>query len=336
MLETVRATIEAHRMFRPTERVLVAVSGGPDSLALLLSLVALRKELRLKLHVAHVNHGLRPPSGPAEEAFVSRQGKLWGLPVSLLRRKVVPRRGESLEVAARRCRYEALIGLARRLRCRSIAFGHTQDDQAETILMWILRGTGSLGLAGIPPIRPVRSRGNGNRFCPRVVRPLLRCSRAGVEAFLKAHGVRPLRDPSNRSGRFLRNRIRHQLIPLLEREYNPKLRRNLAQLAEILRQEQEWSRMKAQAEQGKLTRRGRGRILLHRERLASAPVALRRWILRLAVERLQGDAQGFDHSHWIALDRQVLNGSGKRLALPHGLRIEPHRAPWLILRTSLK
>ena len=316
-IQAVRATVDKHRMLRPGQKVLVGVSGGPDSLALLTALVSLREKYRVALFVAYVDHGLRAAAG-REARLVRKVGRMWGVPVTVLRRTIRKAGGESLEENARRKRYEALSGLARTKQCQAIALGHTQDDQAETVLMWLLRGAGTTGLAGIPPAREVSS-------SIRVIRPLLDCSRAQVESFLKAHGLRPCRDASNRSFRFLRNRIRRRLIPMLEKEYNPQLRAHLARLAEILREDLEWIETQTAQRFRQVARTGRTGVRLDRREVSQLPSALRRHLFRKAVEHLQGDCRGFTAEHWLSLDRLVCNGHRKGMDLPHGIRAEWRR-----------
>ena len=339
LLDKVRAAIGKRRMLKPGDSVLAGVSGGPDSAALLWTLVALRQELRLTLRAAYVDHGLRPAAARREAALVRAMGRLWGVPVSTLKRPVRKEGGGSLEEAARSVRHEALAREARERRCGVVALGHTQDDQAETVLMWLLRGAGMSGLAGIPPVR-LLSRDRGKKI--RLVRPLLDCSRAEIEALLKQRKVRTLKDRSNDSTRFFRNRIRGELIPLLERSYNPQARLHLSRLASILREEVEWSESKARDRFRQAARAGNGRVRLDRRLLRTDPVPLRKGVLKLAVERLQGSRRGFNAGHWERLDRLLADGETAAVDLPHCLRAEvpggrgpmSERARWLLLRRS--
>lgn len=304
----------AHRMVRRGDRVLVGVSGGPDSLVLLSALTALAPEQRLNLRAVYVNHGLRPASARKEAALVRRTGRRWGIPVSVVSRTVRRRKGESLESAARRVRYDALLKLARRFRCGAVAVGHTRDDQAETVLMWILRGTGLAGLAGIPPVR-VEGK-------VRFVRPLLAVSRLEVERFLKEQGIRPLLDRSNLSNRYTRNRIRRGLIPQLEKEYNPQLRRHLAGLAESVRADLEGLEQEAARFWRQAARVRKGSVRLKREILQKAHPALQRVLYRKAVCTLRGHCRGFTRRHWRLLEELAMNGAKGALDLPHQLRAE--------------
>ncbi len=332
VLEKIRATIDKYRMLRRGDSVLIGVSGGPDSVALLAALVALRNGLKLKLRAAYLDHGLRPGAARREAAFVKRLGRLWGVPVHLLRRKVRKSGGESLEAAARKARYETLAGLAIRTRSRRIALGHTRDDQAETVLIWLLRGTGTAGLAGIPPVREMRVGGpRGEKLW--VIRPLIDCSRAELQEILRSHPVRPLKDRSNDSPRFLRNRIRRQLIPLLERQYNPQIQAHLSRLAGIIREDFGWLEQQARRDFRRRARSGKGRIRIDRG-LARAPATLRKAVLRFSVERLLGNRDGFSARHWERLDALLCGAKVSDLDFPHGLRAEQPKGRWLTLRRS--
>ncbi len=331
LLEGVRLTLAQHRMIRPRQSILVGVSGGPDSLALLSVLVALRKEMRFELQAAYVDHGLRPAAARREAKRVGEVGRLLGVPVHQLRRVVTRPKGISLEAAARQVRYKALTALAARTGCTALALGHTQDDQAETVFLWLLRGTGTTGLAGIPPVRglPLKNR---SRKRIKLIRPLIGSSREAVRRHLKAHGICALEDRSNRSLRFLRNRVRLELIPLLERNYNPQVKRHLAVLAQILREdlgllEQETLKVFRQA-----ARVGKGTVRFNKRQTRQLPPTLRRGLFRLAVARLQGDKHGFAARHWLGLERLLLDSNGKSLDLPHGFRAESAGPHWLRLR----
>ena len=200
LLERVERTIRRHAMLAGGERVLVAVSGGADSVALLYALAALAPAWRLELHALHVDHGLRAESA-RDADFVRGLGARLSVPVDVAT-VTVERRG-SLEAAARAARYAALAASADRVGAARIALGHTADDQAETVLMRVLRGAGLRGLAAIPPVRD------------RIIRPLIECRRAELVVELHRAGLEWVEDPSNRDPKFLRNRIRHELLPWL-------------------------------------------------------------------------------------------------------------------------
>ena len=314
LLGTARSSIARHRMFRSGDRVLVAVSGGPDSLAMLSVLTALRKELKLTLRAAYVDHGLRPAAAKKEAALVKRLGKEWGVPVTVLRRPVHKGKKDSLESSARETRYEGLAALAGKIRAQAIATGHTADDQAETVLMRILRGSGTTGLAGIPPVRALGKL--------RIIRPLIGCTREQVMEHLRARGLHPLLDRSNLSPRFVRNRIRNDLLIRLEKEFNPQVRKHLCHLADLAREDQDWMAREAGRRFRQVARLRAGKVRLNRTLLRKEPPGLRRAVLRLAAQRLQGSVQGFSLKHWEMLDG-LLAGQGAGAAdLPHRFRAE--------------
>jgi tRNA(Ile)-lysidine synthetase-like protein len=219
MLSQVLSTIRSEQLLAAGERVLVAVSGGPDSTALLHALARLRARLGCEIQAAVVDHGLRPEAA-AEARAVTEACRRLQLHCGVLVVDVSGgrRRGESLQTAARRLRLAALQEAAAAAGCQRVALGHTADDQAETVLFRIVRGTGLRGLSGIPYRRGP------------FVRPLLDVRRAQVLGFLRRHGVGFVEDPSNRDRRFARTRVRHEWLPFLAAE-NPRVVEALLSLA---------------------------------------------------------------------------------------------------------
>ena len=232
MLNQVRKTIETHSMLDQGDHLVVAVSGGPDSVALLQILARLTDEYRLRLTAAHLNHGLQGGRSGREEAFVRRLSAGMGIACicktvdigSLQRGK-----GRSLEEIGREERYRFLDETAEQCGAVKIAIGHHRDDQAETVLIHLLRGSGPEGLRGILPVRD-----------GRIIRPLLDVGRAEILEFLRREGLPYMTDSSNVSPVFLRNRIRNELIPELTANYNPRLVAGLCQTAGIIRREDDY------------------------------------------------------------------------------------------------
>lgn len=217
----------------PGEPLLLAVSGGPDSVAL----AHVMRQSPFALAIGHVDHGLRR-SSRADAEFVCRLAKSWDLPYYEERvsvRRLSRSAAMSIEEAARHLRYQALARFAKKARARAVLTAHTRDDQAETVLMHFLRGSGGSGLAGIPAERLLdAAQGPGGL---KLLRPFLDVSRAEVLAYLKGHRLRVRQDPSNRSRAFTRNRIRLETLPYLARLY-PGLADRLVQTASILREEE--------------------------------------------------------------------------------------------------
>jgi tRNA(Ile)-lysidine synthase len=227
VLERVTATAREHAMFLPGDDVLVAVSGGPDSLCLLHSLHRLRRLLRIRLQVFHYDHQLRRDSA-ADATYVRRIAGRLGLAFHLVVADSKPPRGESIEAWARGVRLRAQHAVALDLGTRRIAEGHTVDDQAETVLLALLRGSAGPGLAGMPVRRG------------RVVRPLLSVRRADTEACAAALGIEPVRDPTNDDRSFRRAWIRHEVLPLLAAGAGRDLVPLLVRQADVLRDESEY------------------------------------------------------------------------------------------------
>ncbi|MEK7700596.1 MAG: tRNA lysidine(34) synthetase TilS [candidate division NC10 bacterium] len=268
-------TVRRHAMLAGGETVLVGVSGGADSVALLHLLAALAPRWRLTLHVLHVDHGLRPDSARDAE-LVRALGARLAVPVEVATVTVDPR--GSLEAAARAARYAALEARADRLGAQRIALAHTADDQAETVLMRLLEGAGVRGLAGIPPVRG------------RVVRPLLDCRRRELVAELRRARLPWVEDPSNQDPKFLRNRVRHELLPLLAGSYNPEIATALARVAALARDAVSALDRVATAELERLAAWEAGAVTLALGPLRALPRQVAAEVLRQAAGRLGSQA----------------------------------------------
>ena len=270
LASTVERTIRRHAMLEGGESVLVAVSGGADSVALLHVLLGLAPAWRLRLHVLHVDHGLRPDSA-RDADLVRALGARLGVPVDVERVQVG---SGSVEAAARAARYAALEAWAERVGAARIAVGHTADDQAETVLMRVLGGAGVRGLAAIPPVRG------------RVIRPLLDVRRQALRDALVAAGVAWVEDPTNRDPKFERNRIRHELLPLLASSFAADVVPLLARTARLAREAVDALEATAQAALGRLATIEADALTLPRGGLAELPAPVAAEVLRQAAARL--------------------------------------------------
>ncbi len=301
-------------MVRAGDLVLVAVSAGPDSTALLHALAQLRPVFSLRLRAVHIHHGIRGREADRDARAAGSLARKLKLPFSL--RKVdapayASKRKLSLETAARELRYAALGAAAKRCRADRIATGHTLDDQAETVLLNLLRGAGPRGLAGIPPVRG------------RIIRPLLGVSRAEVERYLKDQGLSYRLDRSNADLAHTRNQLRHRIMPALKR-IQPAVVPHLAALAEIMRDEDTFVSQQAEAALASVTScRGNERIALRLDAFAAQPTALQRRLLRLALAHIKGDGLDLELERVEAVLMLALSGrTGAVIELPEGIRAE--------------
>lgn len=323
MLEKVLKYIREKQLLRPGERVAVACSGGADSVALLHVLAELREELGIVLSVAHFHHQIRGAEADADQKFVEAlaaklQAEFYSgtgnAPHHAEANKI------SLETAARELRHRWFAELITQGQADKIATAHTLDDQAETVLMRILRGTGTRGLAGIAPAQATK----------HLVRPLLTTTRREIEEYLKARGRSWREDSSNLDLGHTRNRVRHTLLPLLEQEFNPAIRQTLADLANLaLAEEDYWNNelstlLPRLLHEGKPTRSGRsasgdsqGVLALDLSRLRSLPLAIQRQVMQRTALNF-GVSLEFKHIQQLT-DAAEHGKPGTRLALPEGL-----------------
>lgn len=311
----VAATVRQKKLLRPDDRVLVAVSGGSDSVCLVMVLYEMQQRgvlPGLDLHVAHVNYGLRGAESEKDEAYVRDLGKTLNLPAHVERVHLVPRPGQTVQSQARDARYAFFARMRRECGLTAVATGHTADDQAETVLLWLLRGSGTRGLAGIPV-----QRGDG------IIRPLLDVTREQVLDYLASRGIVYRTDASNAMRIYRRNRIRHEIMPLL-RTFNPRIVQGLARAAEILAAEAallddlERERWKAVVKDI-----APGRVVLQGERLAQEPLGLQRRLIRRALSVVHGSAAGLTFRHVSdILARVVGAGYSGKLDLPGGIVVE--------------
>jgi tRNA(Ile)-lysidine synthase len=321
LLDRLLKYVHEHRLIVPGDRVGVAVSGGADSVALLRGLLELREELGAVLSVVHFNHQIRGAAADADQEFVAALARTHNLAINANSGDAPGRArasGMSLETAARDLRY-AYFDRLLESDLSSIATGHTLDDQAETVLMRLVRGAGTRGLAGI---YPVLKRRNG-----KIVRPLLNARRDEVVAFLKSLGQSWHDDASNLDLQHSRNRVRHKLIPLLEQEFNPAIVHVLGELAEIARGEEEfWSRYVQENSRAVLVNES-----LNSDVLLRQPSALQRRLLRVAAERA-GVKLDFEHVEALRHIAGSPSSTSEAYEVPGATAIFTGRAPKRELR----
>ncbi|MFX4263543.1 tRNA lysidine(34) synthetase TilS [Pelotomaculum propionicicum] len=310
LLQKVSDYISRHRMVERGDKVLVAVSGGPDSTALLHILYQLKDDLGISLHVAHLNHMFRGEESEKDAFFVAETAQRYGLPATVESVDVPSyraRRRLSNQVAAREVRFKFLLECAGRVGASRIALAHQADDQAETILFNFLRGTGTGGLKGILPVRD-----------GIYIRPLLNVRRSEIESYCSEMDLAFRHDSSNLKPVYTRNRIRLNLVPLLEKEYNPELVPALMRLGEICREEDSYlDHLAEKALQEALLKSDTGLVSLSLDRLVESPLAVRRRVLRRAWQVVSGGAGHLDFQHAeAALDLVSSGATGAQAVMP--------------------
>ena len=331
VLERVTATARRFEMFAAGETILVSCSGGPDSICLLHALHRLERLLRIRLVVFHFDHKLRKGSAD-DAAYVAGQAERLGLPFVLREAVDAPRKGQSVEAWARLSRYAALTAAATEVEADKAALGHTQDDQAETVLLGLVRGGGLEAVSGMPPVASLPPLGF------TAARPLIETTRAEVEAFCRSLRLRPREDPTNKETRFLRNRIRHQILPLFEDRLDRDIRATLARTAENVRTDVDYLEGLASDAAAEIVEVRDEELRLAAEGLAALPPPIGARVVRQAV-RLAGAVWGDWGAppgavHIAAVLELARRGAGKRVDLPGDLVAERKRGYVRLSRSS--
>lgn len=312
--------IRKHGLIPNGGKVLVGVSGGPDSVCLVHILAQLREELGIELCLAHFNHQLRGTDSEADARYVSGLASSLGLPSIIEQqdvRQLQQARSCSLEEAAREMRYAFLGRAARSWGAGRVAVGHTADDQAETILMHIVRGTGLSGLRGMAPRTRWRSPLNPEPLL--VVRPLLEVSHEETEAYCQSHQLSPRLDLSNQSPAYLRNRFRQQLLPVLQ-SFNPNIRQTLSRNASMLSDDYAFIQMQVTTAWEEVVSETDSAVVIHRQRFSGLHPAVQRHLLLKVLEYKLGSPQDLETSH-VENMMVALRRTGKRVSLPGGLEL---------------
>ncbi len=309
--------IRKHKLVSGKRRLLVAVSGGPDSVCLLHILAGLREELGIELHAAHLDHRLRGSESEEDARYVSRLVGQLGVPATIQARDVNEYRLQhrlSPEEAAREIRYTFLAEVAGSIGTDCVATGHTADDNAETILMHLIRGAGTLGLTGLQPRSQWRSPENSLT----IIRPFLPVNRRETEDYCSKHHLEPRTDSSNLSMSPLRNKIRRQLLPLLE-SYNPRIREALLRTARIAGDDLAVLDGEGDRWWDSIAEKRDGAVVLDKEKLLGLAAGLQRLLLRRAIKEIAGDLKDVEAIHIEAMMEALGKPAGKLVSLPGGL-----------------
>ena len=313
LLGFILSTIRRFSMIEKGDKVLVAVSGGPDSVALLHAFWSLRDELGITLNVAHLNHSFRGKESDEDAEYAAQLSGNLGIPC-VVEKIDVPEIQRTLrlspEEAARLVRYEFLERVSDEIGAKRIAVGHTADDQVETIFLNILRGAGIDGLSGMPPVRG------------RIIRPLIEVRRAIVEDYVERHRLHPRVDATNLLATYARNRVRLELLPLLRREYNPEIDAAILRLSELASVDSAYLNVEAEEALNRLqVREDEQSIALDANGLLSCHVAIRRRVIRMAVGRLRGGLTDIGFVHVEEMLRLLNAGQDFQYDLPSGIYV---------------
>jgi len=315
LTERVLKTIRNYEMLKPGDTVLVAVSGGSDSLFLLKALSRLKNKLKLKkLVVCNLDHGIRGMESSEDSLFVKKIAE--DMDLGFIHKKIdlskKSLKGLSTEEVARLERYKFFNEAARIAKANIVATGHTLDDQAETILMRIIKGASLKGLIGISPVR--------DQMGIKVIRPLFELEKKEIEKYLDERGVGYRIDSTNAESIYFRNVVRKEIVPFLEK-YNPRLKRSLSSLAEHLREDFEFIRQ-AKSSIRHIMEDSKGSLEIRLKDLVMQPGALQKEIMRDALDKIGGEVKRLTFRHWKEVEQFIKHKrKGSSLDLPGDIRI---------------
>lgn len=278
MIKNIQNFAFRKQFWKEGDKIIIAVSGGPDSVCLLDILATLAPKYNLKLHIAHVNYGLRGKDSDSDEKYVRDLAGKYNIKINVLNAKKMTslKNKENLENKLRQIRYSFFEKILTKENFNLIAVAHNQDDQAETVLMRILRGSGLQGLASM------------SAKSQNIIRPLLDTSRQEIEKYLKEKNISFRIDKSNKDTVFFRNKIRHRLIPYLEKNFKISIKKNLSSLAETISDDFEYIQSSARKESSKIITESDGKIVIKIPALLNLSLSLQRQVLRNSISILSG------------------------------------------------
>lgn len=320
-LDKIKSTIKKYKMLEKGDRILAGVSGGPDSVTLLHILYELKKEYSLNIVIAHLDHKFRGEESRADRVFCEGLAKKYSLEIAWEEAdvpKIAEEKGISPEEAARFERYDFFKRAAKERGMDKIAVGHTRDDQAETVLMRIIRGAGMKGLGGISPVKEMPG------F--KIIRPLIEVSRKEVEGFVSEAGFEFRTDSSNEKSIYTRNKVRLELIPMLEEKFNSNIKEVLANMAENLQADNDFLSRYSRRKFKSVSRIKQKEIFIDIKKLKKQPEAVRKRILRAGLEELKGDLRRLTYQHWKEIESLIESRPvNSKVDLPAGISIIKYR-----------
>ncbi len=311
--EKVMGFIKENSMFHKGEKVIVAVSGGPDSICLLYILNDLKAELGIILLGAHVNHCLRGDESDKDEEYAKKTCEILGIDFYSKKvdiHKISEEKGMSCEMAGREVRYEFFDDLKTKLKADKIALAHNANDQAETILMRIMRGTGIDGMVGIRPVRD-----------GMYVRPILHLSRKEIEEYCQVNNINPRIDKSNLENIYGRNKVRLDLIPYIEKNFNKDIIKTLNRLSDIVKKDNDYLETVANEEYKKYCDIGERRVTLDKKAFLEHEAIISR-IIRYALLEVNNNLYNFEKVHVYSIIELQKHETGKTVMLPQNIVVE--------------
>ncbi|MCM8709557.1 tRNA lysidine(34) synthetase TilS [Clostridium sp. SYSU_GA19001] len=310
MIDKVLNTINQYNMFEKNDKVIVAVSGGPDSVCLLHLLYTLKGDFNLTLYAAHVNHCLRGEEADKDEEYVEEFCRKLGIECFVKRvdiKKLSKERGLSSESTGREARYEFFEELYKKLRADKIALAHNFNDKAETVLMRIIRGTGMEGLSGIKAVR-------SNIF----VRPLINIKRESIEKYCRDNKLEPRIDKTNLENIYTRNKVRLELIPYIEKNFNSDIINSLNRLADTMALDNDYLEATCKEKYRNYCEKKGGKVIIYKEAFKEHEAVLSR-LLRFAIREVKGNLYNIEKVHIYDLINLQKSGTGKKITLPGDL-----------------
>ncbi len=305
-LEKVQKTIEKYHMIEKGDSIIVGVSGGADSVALLATLCSFQKEYQINIEAVHIHHGLRGEEADRDAFFVKQLCEKWSIPCDVLEfdiAKEAKKRGIGTEEMGRICRYETFYKKAGKT--AKIAVAHHQNDQAETVLLNLCRGAGLTGMSGMSPIRE------------NIIRPFLFVSRKEIEHFLSEKGICYCQDSTNEQQNYTRNKIRLSVLPFLEKEVNDKTIEHIATTASLLAEEEAFLEQLAEQQLQKvILKKEKNKIVLSIQELLCQSSVMRRRIIRKAFCLIDSSLRDLSYIHIQQIEQLLYKQTGKKLSLP--------------------
>ena len=321
MIRKIKSYIEQNNMLEQGDRIVIGVSGGADSICLLHVLNGLSSEYELFLQVVHINHGIRGEEADRDESFVKCFCEQRGLEFQSFTYDVTAlamQEGLTCEEAGRKVRYDAFFDMCRKKQCNKIAIAHNRNDNAETVLFHLFRGSGIRGISGIEAKREMVQ---GDRSIT-LIRPLLDTSRAEIEEYLGSEGIKYLTDSTNLSDDYSRNKIRNQILTYATREINQQSVAHIASAADSLREIEDYLNQNIQYHYESIVRQKKQSYLVDVKELSTEHIVLQKGIIRKLLETLAGASKDLEAKHVEAVLELIDKQVGKQIHLPYDIIAE--------------